>query len=255
MNNRFVFGADLALYKGLFLKNFYLKLLILGFIFSSHEMRSNNDSLKVDFNYRFIKAWSITPLASINVSPVGICPISYDSKGYTARTYTIIGIWYHRHFRYNLYEFNNEKAIGINLSPSLGAVPSMNSDMDGLGVGHFTLPLYFSYEWGAGSTYNSKKKLGYSLGIGLEYQLLPLFYLFVNKEDHRYVARNFIVPIITFTTRKWDDYYFDFKTRNYKLGILPYSYTNYEYNNILHSIVFTFSFSFGAVLDRDKFSL
>ncbi|MFM7022245.1 MAG: hypothetical protein ACKOXB_04650 [Flavobacteriales bacterium] len=202
-----------------------------------------------DFKNRFIRSWSITPFSSFNASPIGECPVNVDSKGYISPTFTINGIWYHHHFRYNLHEFNSENAIGLNVAPSVGLVACLNTNVDGVGVGHFTFPLYVSYETGAGSTYASEKDLGYSFGLGLEYHLLPFFFAgSINESRAEYANRSFLVPVLTFSSRKWAENSAHLISRNFKFGILPYSYMNYDEMRKVNSVVFTFNFSFGTFL-------
>ena len=74
-------------------------------------------------------------------------------------------------YRYNLKEYNDNRSLGISVTPALGLSLSWEE-----GVGYFNLPIQLELAFGAGSTYNSTSEKGGYIGAGLEINKFPLFY-------------------------------------------------------------------------------
>jgi len=76
--------------------------------------------------------------------------------------------------RHNLYQINDNKAIGISAMPCLGISYVQVGDEDATGFGIFNFPMFVSYETGAGSTFSTIKNKGFFIGAGYEISKMPL---------------------------------------------------------------------------------
>ncbi|MBL4658297.1 MAG: hypothetical protein JKX73_09875 [Flavobacteriales bacterium] len=76
-------------------------------------------------------------------------------------------------FRYNLVESGSNFAVGAVFSPALALSMVGVGNSDG-GFGSFSLPMYLSAEFGAGSTYSSTSDVGGFIAVGPEFMMLPI---------------------------------------------------------------------------------
>ena len=112
------------------------------------------------------------------------------------KNYNLYHISYH--FRYNLYQPDEEKAISLLISPGLGLGLSQSKKINGFGI--FNSSLLLGYEWGAGSTYRSIEEKGYFIRAGLEYHYAPL--IFFDRVNDEKELRTFLGPVFSAGFRK-----------------------------------------------------
>jgi len=100
-----------------------------------------------------------------------------------SRLYGVSLVTFSYYYRYNFFEFSDNKAIGFNIIPSIGISyfsgvsdvgTQMKSEGAFRGFGNFNLPFLIEYEFGAGSTSEATRNHGYFFGIGVNYSLIPL---------------------------------------------------------------------------------
>jgi hypothetical protein len=65
--------------------------------------------------------------------------------------------------RYVIKKLSKDQTICIEISPSLDANTS------NFGLGSIELPIFISYNFGAASNYNCKRKKGFAIGLGMQY--------------------------------------------------------------------------------------
>ena len=122
---------------------------------------------------RFIRSLKFTPYV---FGEVMYAPISIDEqkneKNNTLKdttiyrygrpvSYSFLSLIYT--LRLNIYEFSVNNTIGINASPSFGL------SVSDYGYLSFNLPIYLTYNFGAGSIYGSEKNKGVYFGLGYEF--------------------------------------------------------------------------------------
>jgi hypothetical protein len=73
--------------------------------------------------------------------------------------------------KYNVHEFNSETALSIAASPRLGTMTFNNFD----GFGNLSIPVYAQIDFGNLSTFDSKKDIGFGLGVGYQFDTYNLF--------------------------------------------------------------------------------
>ncbi len=73
--------------------------------------------------------------------------------------------------KYNLHEFNSETALSIAASPRIGAMQFNDFE----GFGNFSIPVYAQMDFGNLSTFDSKKDVGFGIGVGYQYDAFNLF--------------------------------------------------------------------------------
>ncbi len=104
--------------------------------------------------------------------------------------------------RINLMEFDKDHALSFNLYPLLGIGGS------GEGILSFDMPLYIGYEIGNVSTYQAKRKKGYSFGLGAQYINAGLIPMPVVLEDESYKIPKGVIskiePCAVFAIRYWN---------------------------------------------------
>lgn len=108
--------------------------------------------------------------------------------------------------RYNIYEFNDEMALGLAMPMTIGfgqAFPH-NQDVAGAkGFGNLQIPLLARLYFGTNSTYNSASDyLGVSAGAGFEYNKLAIIN---TDEDNRIkdANRGWIMPTFSVSVHFW----------------------------------------------------
>lgn len=67
----------------------------------------------------------------------------------------------------NLYEFNDELALSISSSPTVGLGAPLNDD----GLGNFRVPIYAQIDFGKLSTFSSSKNVGVGIGLGYQFEV------------------------------------------------------------------------------------
>jgi hypothetical protein len=101
-------------------------------------------------------------------------------------------------FRYNIYEANENRALALSMTPSVG-ISSIVGETGFIsttvtertfGIGNFNLPVLLEYEFGEGSTSEANIENGGMLGIGVDYSLLPLYNRF-NLPTYSYLQLAF----------------------------------------------------------------
>ena len=104
--------------------------------------------------------------------------------------------------RRNLFEINENSAIGLTATPSIGF--GLGGTEDGIGIGTFNLPLFVSYESGAGSTFSTVKNNGFFFGLGYEIAKAPLVWLDTHSfpDDVSYKSV-YGEPVCSFGFRYW----------------------------------------------------
>lgn len=107
-------------------------------------------------------------------------------------------------FRYNLAEVSDEFAIGASASPAIGLDVNTGG---GDGFARFNIPFMVSAEFGAGSTYNSGANVGGFVGVGMEYNVFPLFGAnseAVEGEEGSYeYDKSWVQPVLGAGIRYW----------------------------------------------------
>ena len=129
----------------------------------------------------------------------------------------------------------------------------MNDDL-GTGVVHLSLPATISYDYGAGSTFVSEEEKGYSIGLGIESNLMPAFYIEHGMAEAgeaapavaKYSKSFFMMPVLTYSKRKWSKNSDYLKNKVFKLGMMPYQYTNMLTNTTKNALMLSIGFSFGG---------
>ncbi len=98
-----------------------------------------------------------------------------------------------------LVEVNDNLAFSANIAPSLGGYYEVN-DYGYLG---FNIPVYFSLDVGAGSTFNSSTNFGTYLGFGIEYCKVPLFI----ADNPLNLESQWTQPMVSLGLRYWNKNY------------------------------------------------
>jgi len=102
--------------------------------------------------------------------------------------------------RYNVYEFGDNSAIGLSVTPALGAAYT-----NWAGAGWFNLPIQAEFEFGAGSTYNSSANRGGYIGGGIEINKLPLFYTDPSEGySGKFPISLWAQPVVSAGVRYWN---------------------------------------------------
>lgn len=131
---------------------------------------------------RFIRSFKISPYAEIMCAPISITEketrtlysgtYSLTSKDTIINNYdrpisfSFLSVIYT--IRGNVYEFSENKTLGINFSPSFGFSISNYGSLS------MNLPLYLTYNFGVGSTLTSEKNTGGYVGLGYEFNRINL---------------------------------------------------------------------------------
>lgn len=178
-------------------------------------------------NMKFFQSRGYSSLADFGKTPVklnyvkvnqGYPYVLTDCLYYTRLRYVSLYTLAYN-FRYNIFEPDQENAIGINLFPSFGLslfkerFMGIPGDNELKGALNFTIPIFLSYNIGAGSTYQSVKNSGAFVGFGFEYNKAPLF----SGTPDMYKT-SWINPVVVFGVRYWNDYSC-LKEFNFKIGI------------------------------------
>ena len=116
--------------------------------------------------------------------------------------------------RYNMIVLSKEKAIGLNLQPTIAysflyykttqfSADDITDD-DTRGRGNITIPIYCSLDLGPGSTYYSEKNNGFVLGLGVQYFWGPAITSFNGETVPDDLRVSYIEPIVILGTRYWN---------------------------------------------------
>lgn len=180
-----------------------------GTTFKSRFFQSNGMAYFTDVD--------IPPLRNVSYTyHVNGSDINYSGKFYG---YSFALLTYIHQFRYNIYEVNNDFSLSINspldvgfnmlftLDQSLANATSTPTNTStstgatgnmGAGVGFFKLsiPLYLQVNYGGIATQKTEMEKGVTFGIGIEYQLNPLFMLNVDDavKNVKFDRSYFIIP-------------------------------------------------------------
>ncbi len=108
--------------------------------------------------------------------------------------------------RLNLIEFNKNSSFSISMFPNLGITIAYGRNNEDIGIGNVALPLFLEYNFGPMSSLSFTKNQGFSLGLGMEYILFPLYlnyqrtqnYTYNLTEDYTY-KRSWVQPAVYFT--------------------------------------------------------
>ncbi|PLX07536.1 MAG: hypothetical protein C0596_11465 [Marinilabiliales bacterium] len=139
--------------------------------------------------------------------------------------------------RYNIHEFNADKALAVDVFPSVSIsffkecplVLLCSSNLHGLLS--VNIPVYLSYESGLGSTLQTEEISGYSLGVGVEFNRAPII------DDGRYdiYKLNWFQPVALVGVRYWNKRYI-LKEINFKLGFgIPRESPKYDFFQFVSS--------------------
>ena len=99
--------------------------------------------------------------------------------------------------RYNLFDLSDNVAIGFDVSPELGFFAGELRSSD-TGLLAFNIPAFISFNFGAGSTYDSDKDFGIAIKPGLEFIYGP-----ISSGDVDDVDKINFIPVLQISGRFW----------------------------------------------------
>jgi hypothetical protein len=139
----------------------------------------------------------------INLSPIQsyapdtiLDPFDSTTKYSRVAEYSFYNLSYF--FRYNVYQPDDERAVTVTLTPSLGLGLSESKHVKGFGI--VTGAALIGYEWGNGATYRSEREKGGFIRLGAEYNYTPLLVTSTRRPDKD--IRGWIGPVISGGTRR-----------------------------------------------------
>lgn len=138
--------------------------------------------------------------------------------------------------RYGLYEFDDHRSIGLEFNPRLGTDVILPIGDDYLserglvssnmtGFGSLRLPLLVSYNLGAGATHRSIEKSGWSIALGWQTEILPLYGKMFATGDfgYRMVETNKMYHMMSMkiSSRNWADHFWGLSEANFTISFAP----------------------------------
>lgn len=140
---------------------------------------------------KMIHSWGWVLYTDALASPVKkVGTEYYQGFGYSGLTFLY-------RLRYNVKEFDDNKALSIDAVPAFGF--ALTTGDDG-GFGYFNLPIIASMNFGVGATYNSSADKGGFVGLGLEYFKCPLVGLDVSGN----YKSSWVQPVFSTGYRYWN---------------------------------------------------
>ena len=178
-------------------------------VFKTDYLAAQNDrffhSIGGAFEYIKTPGFAFNSTTSVNYNTVDVTRYG---------RFTVYGVNYHYNFRVNLFEMSKEQAIGLNIQPGLSSsilkvkVTKYPEDYsDGISdpsLGHISVPVYLSMEFGAGSTYQSTKDRGYVVGLGVQYFWGPVISDIPSDYASEVLRTSYMEPMIYLATRSWN---------------------------------------------------
>jgi len=180
-----------------------------------------------DLDRKYFGTFFLSPFSNYTKGKIGLSPEM--DKGYVA-PFTSVAFLFNYDARYNLVQPGDDGALALIFSPALGVGFTSNKDFDffGTGMGQFHVPVFLSFEYGAGATFASLKDRGFGIGVGVEYNYAP--FVIMGDEENvneevvaRDGARSSLLPVMTVSYRKWSRGGGFLFVHKIKYGFLPYS--------------------------------
>ena len=196
------------------MKKYFLALFSL--IFLAAPASAQND----DYNENFFLSFHSTAYFDFIWSPLRIenAPTGniiiqngrevpeYRDIPFQSFTYNIFSFGFEP--RYNIHRLDENSAIAISAPISIGlgqvSAPPMDVAVGSVeGFGSIQIPLFAKLYVGSGSTYDSEKDFGVSVGFGLEYNKLGLIRIDNVDEPSRAPNRGFVLPVASLGFHFW----------------------------------------------------
>ena len=186
---------------------------IIGAIGNTSAQRDTEvtDRIFVSFNTSTYTDFVTTPVRMVS-TVVGVDPNPNDPSGpgipvsaevpYQSQGWSLFSIGIEP--RFNLYEMSEEAAVAVSVPFSFGmhqVFPKSNDLGGSESFGGVQIPLLAKLYLGSGSTYDSEKNFGLSLGFGFEFNKLGL--ITIGQSDGEDGTTGWMMPVASLGIHFW----------------------------------------------------